>query len=355
MYGELRAPLLAMGQPGSRWSLATLTLAARRDRYSDFGSASTYQTGLEIRPVRSLLIRASTATSFKPPTLLETNGLDLAEAAEDFGLVDPARGGEAITSGTVLSTTNRSLKPERGRSGSVGAMWEPEGNLGTRLGATLWQARVEGLIALLQPQTALDYESLFPGFVTREPAVDGVPGPVTVVKLADVNFGSLQVAGTDLEAGYAWRGFLGRWTSAVEATRTNAYDVVLSPGAPKVSRLGRRFTDYWAPRWKSRVSIALDTGTWSLGLTSRYLGQYKDAGTSERRLGAYWTHDLSGSLDLKKALPELAAAVKAASLSLSVANLANHQPQYVETLPYYDVTQADWRGRYFSTRVAIDW
>jgi iron complex outermembrane receptor protein len=66
-------------------------------------------------------------------------------------------------------------------------------------------------------------------------------------------------------------------------------------------------------------------------------------------------HDLAASVDLKQCLPNLAAAVKAATLSLTVANLTNRQPQFVETSPYYDVTQADWRGRYVSTRVSVDW
>lgn len=354
-YGELRAPLLRAGAADHDWSLATLTVAARRDRYSDFGSANTYQTGLEVRPSRSLLIRASSATSFKPPTLLETNVPDTSYPAALFSLVDPARGGEAITSGTVVRTTNKALEPERGRANSFGAMWEPDGSLGTRLGATYWQIRVNGLISIVLPQTALDYEALFPGFVTRGPSVDGQPGPVTSVKVAEANFGSVDVAGTDMEAAYAWRSLLGRWTASVSATRTNEYQVVLAPGAPKENRLGRRFDDFWAPRWKERASVDLDAGSWTLGLTGRYLGQYKDEGTSERRLGAYWMFDLAASLDLKKWLPDGTAAVKAASLSLSVANLANRQPQFVETYPYYDLTQADWRGRYVSTRVSVAW
>jgi iron complex outermembrane recepter protein len=354
-YGEIQAPLLSMGEPGKSWSLATVTLAARRDRYNDFGSASTYQSGLELRPSRSLLIRASSATSFKPPTLLQTNVDDASMDAADYSLVDPARGGEAITSGTVLRTTNKSLKPERGRANSFGAVWEPEGQLGTKLGATWWQVRVNGLISLLQPQTALDYESVFPGFVTRGPSIDGLPGTVTTILQSEANFGSVKVAGTDMDAAYAWRALGGRWTATVGATRTGSYQVVLAPGAAKENRLGRRFDDFWAPRWKSRASIALDAANWSLGLTSRYLGEYKDEGSSERRLGAYWTHDLSASIDLKKSLPDMMTAVKAASLSLSVANLTNRQPQFVETFPYYDITQADWRGRYVSTRVTIDW
>jgi iron complex outermembrane receptor protein len=356
VYGELRAPLLNAGTVGNRWDLAALTLAARRDRYSDFGSANTYQAGLELRPLRSLLIRGSSATSFKPPTLLETHVDESSYPLEWFGLVDPARGGEAITSGTLDRTTNTDLKPEHGRASSFGAVWEPEGGLGTHLSATHWRVRINGLIAIVFPQTVLDNEALFPGFVTRGPAVDGQPGPVTAIKLSEANYGTVDVAGTDMEAAYGWRGFLGRWTATVGATRTNGYGVVLAPGAAKEDRLGRRFDDFWAPRWKTRTAIDLDAGAWTLGLTSRYLGQYLDEGTSDRRLGAYWMHDLAGSLNLKKVLPNLVAALKAATLSLSVVNLTNRMPQFAGTAsPYYDVTQADWRGRYFSLRASADW
>jgi len=42
-------------------------------------------------------------------------------------------------------------------------------------------------------------------------------------------------------------------------------------------------------------------------------------------------------------------------LALAVANLTDRQPQFVGTSPYYDVTQADWRGRYLSVRLSVDW
>jgi iron complex outermembrane receptor protein len=355
-YGELRLPLFSQGSSGSAGSsLAALTLAARRDRYSDFGSAGTYQAGLELRPTRSLLFRASAATSFKPPTMLQTNVDEASFPLEWFGLVDPARGGEPITSGRLVRDTNKDLGPERGRANGIGAVWEPEGSLGTRFSITHWQVRVRGLIAVLRAQTVLDNEALFPGMVTRGPSAGGQPGPVTSVRLAEVNVGRLEAGGSDFEVGYAWRSDWGRWTATAGATRTSRYDVVLAPGAPTQDRLGRRFDDFWAPRWKGRLSLGLEQGAWSLGLTSRYLGRYLDSGTSDRSLGGFWMHDLAGSLDLKKWWPGLGANFKAASLSLSVANLANREPQFVQTMPYYDVTQADWRGRYVSVRLSLDW
>lgn len=355
-YGEVRAPLWRGTEEGrSGWTAAALTLAGRRDHYSDFGSAGTYQAGLELRPTRNLLFRASSASSFKPPTMLQTHVETSTFPAEWFGLVDPARGGEAITSGSLVRSANPGLQPEHGRARGFGAVWEAEGSQGTRLSFTHWQVRINGLIALLQPQTALDHEDLFPGFVTRGPSADGQPGQVTSIRFAEANLGRVESAGTDLEAAYAWRSAAGRLTVAAGATRTSEYRVLLAPGAPEEDRLGRRFDDFWAPRWKGRVSLGLDQGAWSLGLTSRYLGRYMDSGSSERRLGNYLIHDLSGSLNLKQWWPGLVSGFSNASLAMSITNLTDRQPQFVQSLPYYDVTQADWRGRYVSLRLALDW
>ncbi|MFT7773081.1 MAG: TonB-dependent receptor [Roseateles sp.] len=355
-YGELRAPLVRGGGEGADgWSLAALTLAARRDHYSDFGSANTFQGGLEWRPARSLLIRASAANSFKPPTILQTHVNDVVYQAATYRLVDPARGGEAITSGTVVRTANPDLTPEHGQARGIGAVWEPEGGHGTRVSMTHWQMRIRDMIAVLATQSALDNEKLFPGLVTRAPGANGQPGQVTSVKSTEVNFGRVDTSGTDLDVAYVWKTSVGRLTASGGASRTNEYRVMLAPGAPLVDRLDRRFRDFWAPSWKGRLSLGLDQGTWSLGLTSRYLGGYKDIGTSERRLGKFWTHDLAGRVDVKKLWPDLLSGFRTASLGASITNLADREPQFAQGAPFYDVTQTDWRGRYASVRLSLDW
>lgn len=356
VYAEGRAPLLrSSSEGGGRWDLAAITLAARRDRYSDFGAASTYQGGLEIRPSRNLLIRGSMATSFKPPTLVQTSYADTVYDASIFSLVDPSRGGAAITSGTVIQGRNVALMPERGQARSVGAVWEPEGGLGTRLGVTHWQTRVRDMIGVILPQTVLDAEATFPQLVTRGPSVNGQPGVVSSIRYTEVNFGRVDTTGTDLDMAYAWKTSVGKLTLSAGASRTGSFGVQLTPGAVEEDRLGRRFSDYWAPRWKGRLGFAVDQGVWRLGVTSRYLGRYLDRGTSTRGLGDYWLHDLAGTLDLKKMWPDLLPASKAASFGFSVANLTDRLPQYADRAPYYDVTQADWRGRYLSVRLTLDW
>ncbi|MFG6490045.1 TonB-dependent receptor plug domain-containing protein [Roseateles sp. BYS78W] len=356
IYGEVRAPLLSGGEGGrNTWDMAAVTLAGRRDRYSDFGAASTFQGGIEVRPLHSLLIRGSAAGSFKPPTLLQTHVVDVSRSAVSSRLVDPARNNEPITSGTVVRTTNTELRPERGQSRNIGAVWEPEGGLGTRFSATYWQLRIRGMIAVLNSQSALNYESLFPYLVTRGPSVDGQPGVVLSVKNTEVNVGRVDTAGTDADVAYVWKTALGRVTAGAGATRVNKYRVVVTAGAPEVDRLGRRFTDYWAPQWKGRLSLGIDGGAWSLGMTSRYLGRYLDAGTSTRQLGTFWLHDLAGSLNLRKLLPNVLPGFKAATLAVSIANVTDRDPQFVPGSPDFDVTQGDWRGRYAAARLSLDW
>ena len=355
VFGELRVPLLHAGGPGgSGWDLAAVTVAGRRDKYSDFGSASTYQAGAEWRPVRSVLLRASAATSFKPPTLLQTSVDDTSFTTDAFGLVDPTRGNAPIVGAEVLRATNPNLHPEKGRAYSFGGVWEPEAASGTRIGVTAWRVKINGLISLLWPQVTLDNEALFPGFVTRGPSINGVPGDVTRVLYSEVNFGGVETAGADVELAHSWKAAGGKWTVAGSATRTTKYDVAITPGSPVEQRLGRRAVDYWAPRWKGRLFAGFDEKTWSLGITSRYLGAYKDSEPSDRDLGNYWIHDLAGTFDLKR-LGLGFSSVSAAKLSLGIVNVANRLPEFVGTSPYYDITQADWRGRYASVRLSLNW
>lgn len=355
LYGELRAPLLQAGAAGERsWTLAALTLAARRDRYSDFGSASTYQGGLELRPLRGLLLRASTATSFKPPNLLQTNVEQTTFDLADAFIFDPLRGGVLVEDGEWVRMANPNLRPETGKAHALGAVWEPDATSGTRLGVTAWQVRITNLIGFVPPQAIVDNETLFPGFVTRGPTVNGVPGPITSLMFAESNFGYLQTRGIDVEAARSFQGPIGRWSLSGSATRVTQYAVSIAPDAPVVERVGRRFGEYWAPKWKSRLSLSLDEGNWSAGISSRYLGRYKDLEPSDRDLGGTWTHDLSARLNLTRLGMSLGQA-KAASLTFAIINVTNKLPGYASGAPFFDTSQGDWRGRFGSVRLSVDW
>ena len=285
---------------------------------------------------------------------MQTAGEELTFPIEFASLRDPRRGNEPVVNGEWVRTTNRALRPETGKAHTLGAVWEPEAVQGLRMGVTAWQVRIDGLIGLLPSQTILDNETLFPGWVVREPTVNGVPGRVTRLSWAESNFGFVETRGYDLEVSKQGRAALGRWTLNASATRTTDYAVAISPGSPTVDRLGRRFSDYWAPEWKARLGASMDAGAWSVGLSSRYLGAYKDAGASQRTLGGTWVHDLSGSVNLVR-LGMGPGRVRAATLSVAIVNIADRLPQFADSLPYFDTSQGDWRGRHASLRLSVDW
>lgn len=357
VFGEIRAPLLTTtSDSGTKFELATLTLAVRRDNYSDFGNANTHQWGLEVRPIRSMFLRAAAATSFKPPTLLQLNPGESVFATELLGLRDPQRNNAPIIGGEARFVSPLPLQPETGKAQTLGAMWEPEGAAGVRLSLNAWQVKINGLIVQLFPQDILNNEAVFPGFVTRGPSVGGATGLVTRVVAGFVNVGRVEIAGSDWEGAYSLATSAGKLSLSTSASRTSKYQVQIAPGAPLADRLGRRNTSAWAPKWKGRVAAGLDTGPLSVGVTGRYLGAYKDAGTSTRELGDYWLYDLSASLDLKKLAPTFSSTFKTAVLSLGIVNISNKLPEFAGTTqPFYDFTQGDWRGRYANVRLAVGW
>ncbi|GAP38654.1 TonB-dependent receptor [Piscinibacter sakaiensis] len=350
---EVRAPLLRRGPGKGRGDeLAAVTLAARTDHYSVFGSAATYQAGLEVRPASGWLVRASAATSFKPPTLDNALVPTTPLAAQLYGLVDPARNNEPISTGEVVRMANPSLEPERGKASLVGAQWEPRSGL--RLGATAWRIRAERMIVLLQPQVILANEAQLPGTVVREPSTNGVPGRLVRLNFAESNLGHLETSGIDLEAQHSWKTSAGTWTLGASATRVTAYDVKLTPTSAVDSRLGKRYLDYWAPKWKGQVSTGFATAGWSLALTGRYVGSYTDVGASQRSMGRSMVYDLAGRFDLKR-LGWPVAPAHSAVVSLGLVNITDRMPDFSSASPYFDQTQADWRGRTASLRLSMDW
>jgi len=130
--GELRAPIL---------SFLELSGAGRFDHYRFAGNGFgkfTYNLGTEIRPVRSVLLRAAYGTGFRAPDLhyvfrgpgnTHPSGTDYflcrtLEPDEDIG--DCSRSDEGIVS---HRQGNRDLQPETSKSLNAGVVFQPTRNI----------------------------------------------------------------------------------------------------------------------------------------------------------------------------------------------------------------------------------
>ena len=116
VYGELDVPVIGPSNSLAWARKLELSVAAREDRYSDFGSSTNPKLGLTWFPIEALDLRASYGTSYRAP-LLSQLGSPVISAAELFP--DPASP-SGFTDTLYIAGGNPRLGPERARSFSVG-------------------------------------------------------------------------------------------------------------------------------------------------------------------------------------------------------------------------------------------
>jgi iron complex outermembrane receptor protein len=72
-FAELFVPVIGDANAVGGARELTLSLAARREDYSDFGSTTDPKVGLTFRPIETLTARATYGTSFRAPSLVDTS------------------------------------------------------------------------------------------------------------------------------------------------------------------------------------------------------------------------------------------------------------------------------------------
>jgi iron complex outermembrane recepter protein len=345
-FAELRAPVLA-GRD-ARSEVLALHVAARNDDYSDFGTEGTWQLGLEYRPIESLLVRATRGTAFKPPTLY-------ALAAPPFGgalpLVDPLRNREPIVAQSIAAG-NPELNPTTGASSALGVVWSGSSAAQLTVSMTAWTLDIDGTVTLPNAQYIVDYESLYPGRVSRGPSSGGQAGPILFVDRSYINFGSMRARGIDASVAWRVRTALGELTPSIAATYMTKFEGATVPGGPNVDRLSRAQSDgIFAPRMKATASVGWQpSAALRVSLAGRYVGHYYDY-TPTRRLGDHWYVDAAVSLALGRMANASRGALAGLELSLSATNLADELPQYSTHFRGYDIYNYDLLGRTLFVRV----
>lgn len=166
VYGEATIPLLKNLEA---------SLAARHDRYSDYGSSTTPKLGLKWSVTPAFLVRGTYAKGFRAPTLVE-NSTDVRYAYLSYK--DTARCNARFTLGCdsnspYRSGANKDLKPETAKNLTLGIAWEPSSSFLTTLDA--WQIERDNEISTLALSKVLDD----PARYANNPAVSIVREPLT--------------------------------------------------------------------------------------------------------------------------------------------------------------------------------
>jgi len=246
-------------------------LAARYDKYSDYGSSFTPKIAASWAASPTMKFRASYASGFRAPSLVEITR----SATSGFfnGVDDPRRCNRgatpAITIGCALSipgliVANPLVKPEKAMSYTAGIVLEPTSN--TNLSVDYYAISRRNEITFLSlNEILLNEGSTDPRYanrVTRDPSntsptVPNDPGAILFVATGYDNLGETRVKGIDVDARIRFA--LGSWGKLNTRLLFSHYIDQRGSGAP-----GARLTSFGGFR-NAPENRAQFLNTWEIG------------------------------------------------------------------------------------------
>ncbi|GAA5524082.1 vitamin B12 transporter BtuB [Microbulbifer aestuariivivens] len=353
-FAEISAPLLK----DQLW----LDGAVRYSDYSDFGTTANPRIALRWRPHPSLTLRASYATGFKAPTLMDMN--QSGYQSQEF-LFDPCTRADALDlpgcrgqsdDARIQYLTefggNPELNPETSDNRSLGAVWTPAFSDGFSATVDIYDIRQNDVIDT-SPQYLINqnaFEGLYSDRVLRDEH-----GDITRILATRLNIGAREVSGVDLSLRYEQDSETqGRFRWAFNASHMYRYLNQAAPGSP-VEDLAGTFVDPASggagslPRWKANSGVYWDRGRWEGAYTIHYVGPLQEcfnhnAALVEREIDSWFSHDLQ--IAYRSPL--------GARFALGVDNLLNQSPPFAATAfnDNYDGRTYELSGRYWYTTIA---
>jgi iron complex outermembrane receptor protein len=263
--GELRLPV-------EKW--LTITGSSRYDSYHADGndiSSNTYNVAVELRPVRTWLLRGHVGTAFKAPTLADqfqglSRGLVFVPDYYQCALQGKDYSDCKVIGVSRSTSGNTDLQPIKASVSGIGTVWAPTGRASISLDYLHWNISNEVAVALEDQITLTESECRLGnldinsptcvaalGYVTRDSAGNivsmyspkvNVASEVINAFVAEGRYGMSLGKYGDLEVRAAWNDML-------------THTLQFYPGEPRHDLL----TEYqWSGEFKSKINASV---TWS--------------------------------------------------------------------------------------------
>lgn len=279
IYTELAIPVLKSLE---------FQLAARSDKYSDYGRSTTPKAGFKYTPTNTIAFRGTYAEGFRAPSAAE-NG-DSAVAAFTNIASDPIRC--AVTKLAAdcssqqvgaITVGNKNIKPETSKSYSLGLVVEPVKNFSISL--DWWKIVRDGEISGSDPGAIVANPGSYPDaqIVRGEPTTNfpTLVGPILMVKAPYLNAGKTQTSGLDLDMRTKFDlGSNGKLNAGVVITYMNEFRRTDADGTVHefagthgdVNLSG----DGGTPRTKASFTLGWERGPWTLSGNVNYVSSISD-------------------------------------------------------------------------------
>ncbi|MFZ0267229.1 TonB-dependent receptor plug domain-containing protein [Caulobacter sp.] len=309
-YGELFVPIFGAANQAPLMHRLSLSLSARHDDYSDFGTTTNPKVGVNWDPVEGVTLRGTYGQSFRAPGLRDvgaTVGAYYYDAATAGVLArDPSRGSAQVNTVYLLGG-NRNLQPEEARTYSFGVDLAPRSLPGFLASATFYDINFTDVIGT--PPTSLVFtDPTFSSVVYRNPSAAqlasllalgvpvNLPTPLPAIgnalDLRRGNFGVRKTNGVDFNVNYRRPTDFGAVFGGLAGNYIFKYDTQLSPTAAVSDSL-----KLGVPKMTLRGTVGLTAGPINFvsfvnyrdGVTNTFA---TPTGTSTYEADAYTTVDL---------------------------------------------------------------
>lgn len=325
-------------------------LAARYDKYSDYGSSATPKIGLKYTPNDMVAIRANWGKGFRAPTLPE---ISPSVATFFTQVIDPQDGLIKNISGVFAGNPN--LKAEKSTSMTLGIVLEPTKNF--NISFDLYKIDWRDVVASPSFQDILDASCPAGGTPTTPcPSTAQIlrdPGSNDIVTVFSQyqNLASRKTDGVDIDARLTIpTATLGKFTTRANVTYIRSFK------EDGVEYAGTNGGSNTIPRVKAGITQDWDYGAWSLSGRVNYTHGWRQDGLAASfftpggavgQTGTYPRKTLSyTTLDLYARYAFTSKATISASLINALDNTPPYDPGFSSTF-LYDFSQFDVRGRQF--------
>ncbi len=254
-------------------SALEINLAARVDKYSDFGTTANPKLAAKYKVGESTLLRASVGTGFKAPTLTQLYG---ANSDGFLMFIDRYACAKAGGTGSACKTNqyrvqgggNKNLKEEKAITGGLGVVYETSADFS--VSTDLWYTKIDNVVGIdFEALTEAELKGVNPadyGVTTNRNATTGRLQQNSPINAPNLNLQQEEIAGVDINvSAKVADSFLGHtWSVEEDLGYLAFYNKEGFPGAGKRNVLG----EWGYPNWRNTVSLTArqDKMSYTLGL-----------------------------------------------------------------------------------------
>ena len=371
-YAELLIPAVAPEQHTPLVNRLDLSVAARAEHYSDFGTTANPRLGITWRPEPSLTLRGTFGTSFRAPSFIDIRqGSGLSQIVP-VPLADPASP-TGFSRGVALFGNRPDIGPEKARTWTAGFDLTPRVLPGLTLSATYFDIAYKDRIANVGAEysTFLAQRDRFRTLITDNPTAAavaalyadptfinpfGIPASAITVIIdgRNANLSRTTERGLDFDLGYGWGPEGRRFEIGANGTYIFALEERITGDAPStdvISTIGRPVD----LRLRARALASL--GPVSFAAFANFVDGYVNNGVTPAERVRSWT---SIDLQLGYEAQSVRGPLRGTRAALSITNLFDRAPPYVNNrTPFsasgFDPEHASPVGRLIAVQVTKSW